>query len=382
MTLRYPKFLLWIFCMAASCFCVAQDSGAANPPPWSGFGIEVNPFGGKVFKHEAKFRLPIPDLSSGLDVDFVLHSYGKKSWEQRRNYPIIGFSVTYTNYGNNSVYGQAVGITPNIILPIVSGRKLQWTVRIGDGIGYVTNHFRRTAPIDTINGAIGSGVNDFAFFSTDLRYHINTHWDIQLGAQFTHISDASFDKPNLGVNFYGGHLGFSYYPVTSKPTLIKRKLEPLRNRILVETRLSMAYVSSEAPGGPLYPVYLASGFVSRRWRNVNKMFVGLDYSYHSDVYAFLKNNEIDPGHEAQNSWKSAIFFGNEFMLGRIGVVLQVGIYIKQAVLRTDPYYEKIGGHYYIIQKETGPIKELFLSAFLKTHKTIAELGEFGFGFGF
>ena len=108
----------------------------------------------------------------------------------------------------------------------------------------------------------------------------------------------------------------------------------------------------------------------------------MDYSYHTDVYAFLRNNEIEPGREKNHSYKSAVFIGNEFMLGRVGAVLQVGVYTHQAYLRQDAYYEKIGGNYYIVQKEHGPIKEFFVSAFLKTHKIIAELGEIGMGVGF
>ena len=205
---------------------------------------------------------------------------------------------------------------------------------------------------------------------------------MQLGGNFNHISDASFHKPNLGVNTYGAHIGIRYFPVTSRPPRIERKLEPLKNRWLIQGRLGLAFVSSEAPSGPLYPIYIASAYASKRWLSKNKAFTGIDYSYHTDIYAFQRNNEINPGTESRHAYKSAIFFGNEFMLGRVGAVLQVGVYIREAVLRQDPYYEKIGGNYYIVQKEHGPIKELFLSAFLKTHKIIAEFGEIGIGAGF
>lgn len=361
----------------------AQDT-AMNVKPWSGFGFEVNPMAGKIFKHSSKFNLPIPGVSTGVDVALLLHTYGKKTWEQRRNYPTIGLGICYTNYGIDSVYGQCIGVYPNIVLTLLRVKNLEWTLRVGDGIGFVTRHYDRKKPGDTVNRAIGSHINDFAFFATDLRYHINNHWDVQLGGHFTHISDASFRKPNLGVNMYGGHIGVSYYPVTSRPHHIKHQLKPLPNRWLGQVRLSYALVSSYAPKGPQYPVYLASGFVSKRWLSKNKAFAGLDYSYHSDIYAFLRNNSIYPGEEKKYSSKSAFFFGNEFLLGRIGVVLQLGVYLKQAYLKQDPYYQKVGGHLYLIQREkgNGPIKELFISAFLKTHNTVAELGEFGIGFGF
>ena len=135
-------------------------------------------------------------------------------------------------------------------------------------------------------------------------------------------------------------------------------------------------------GGPLYPVYLTSLYASKRYASKNKAFIGIDYSYHTNVYAFLKNNEIWPGEEKEHSWKSAVFVGHEWLMGRGAIMLQVGVYIKNAYLRLDPYYEKLGYNYYLIRQEKGLLKELYLSALLKTHLTQAELGEFGLGFSF
>jgi len=112
------------------------------------------------------------------------------------------------------------------------------------------------------------------------------------------------------------------------------------------------------------------------------MFVGIDYSYHKDMEAFLRNNEIDVDHEKQNSWKSAIFIGNEYLYGRVGILLQVGYYLKQNYIRRDAVYEKLGANLYLIRQEKGALKELFVSILLKTHKAQAELAELGIGLGF
>jgi hypothetical protein len=363
------------------CLCAFLSSGQ-DVKTWSGFGIEANAIGGKVYKHETKFTLPIPALTTGLDIDLILNTYGKKDWEQRRNYPTIGLGFAYINYGIDSIYGQCFGMYPNIIVPLLRGKHIEWTLRMGDGIGYVTKTYRRTAPVDTANVAIGSRVNDFAMFMTDLRYHINKHWDVQAGAGITHISDASFDKPNLGINMISGHIGVRYSPITNRPVHIVRKQGPLTNRWLIEARGTMAYVSSYTPGGPLYPIYLATAYVSRRWWSKNKAFGGIDYSYHENIYAWLRNNNLVRGQEVQNSNKSALIAGNEFLVGRVGIVLQAGVYLKQAYIKMDAVYEKIGGNYYLIKKEHGPVKELFICAFVKTDLTVAELGEVGMGVGF
>ncbi len=376
--MRYIKqFLFFIFYLSATCICTAQEEKSL-----AGFGIEANAFEGKVIKHTAKFHLPVPALSTGLDFNFQWKTCGKKSWQQRRRYPILGIGFTYTNYGIDSIYGRCFSIYPNIVLPLVTGKKLEWTIRIGNGIAYVTRAYSRI-PMDTINNAIGSHINDYPSFMTDIRYHINNHWDVQVGGNFSHISDASYHQPNLGINLYGAHVGVKYYPVSSTPICIRRDLKPLPNRWLAQFRLTLAFDGSNAPLGPIYPIYLATGYVSKRWISKNKFFGGLDYSYHTNIYAYLLNNQfVANGTEAEHSYKSAVFAGNEFLIGRVGIVLQVGYYLHQAAQMQGKVYEKLGANLYLVQKEHGPVKELFLCGYLKTHLSVAELAEFGFGLGF
>ena len=351
--------------------------------PYAGFGIEANVFGGKVIKHTAKFRLPVPELSTGLDVALQWKTFGREEWQQRRRYPTIGLGFTYTNYGIDSLYGRCFSIYPNLTIPLITGKRLQWTMRIGDGAGYVTRRYMRGKPSDTVNNAIGSHLNDYASFMTDVRYHVNDHFDVQLGANFSHISNASYQQPNLGINLYGAHIGVRYFPVTATPKYIVRDLKPLPNRWLAQFRLTLAFDGANAPEGPVYPVYLATGYVSKRWISKNKFIAGLDYSYHTNINAFLHNNAFVPvGTEAEHSYKSAVFVGNEFLLGKVGVVLQVGYYLHQAYQMQGKVYEKLGGNLYLVRKEHGPIKEFFLCGFLKTHLSTAELAEFGFGMGF
>ena len=370
----------FIIILFATHTCVAQDAVT----PWEGFGIEANIFAGKVVKHTVKFHLPLPDLSTGMDVNFQYKAYGRSDWEQRRRYPMVGVGIAYTNYGIDSVYGRCFSLYPNLVIPLIMGKKLEWTMRIGDGVGYVTRDYSRKHPFDTMNNAIGSHLNDYASFMTDIRYHANEHWDVQVGLNFSHISDASFHQPNLGINLAGAHIGLKYFPVTSCPTCKKRDLKPLKNRWLGQFRLTMAFDQSNAPQGPLYPVYLATGYVSKRWISKNKVFAGFDYSYHSLLYAYLRNNEgmVPTGTEREHSYKSAVFAGNEFLLGRVGIVLQVGYYLHQAIQVQGKVYEKVGFNFYLVQREHGPIKELFLYTGLKTHLSVAELAEFGFGMGF
>lgn len=376
-----PLFLLAVLRALLLLFTVHYSLITALAQPGAGFGVELNALGGKMLKHTKKIGAALPEFAGGLEVNFIQQTRGQKAWHAARGFPVVGVAVAYIDYGIDSVYGKCVSAYPNLQLRILRRKNVEWTLRGGYGFGHVTRHYDRSLG-DTLNKAIGSHLNNYTHLSTDLRYRLSPHWDVQAGLHFSHLSNASFRTPNLGLNVYGAHIGVRYFPVTSQPEQMDTARPQLRNRWAVHGRLGLAFVESGPAGGPLYPTYLASLYTSRRWRGYNRLFAGVDASYHTHVEAFLKNNEILPGDERANSWKSALFAGNEFLLGRFGIVLQVGVYLKDAYLHLTPYYQKLGAHYYVVQQERGPLKEVFLTALLKTHLASAELAEFGLGFGF
>ena len=365
-------------------FCTLSIVSAQDQSSLQGFGIEANVLAGKIIKHTRKFTAPIPDLSSAFDVNFIWQTYGKKDWQQRRRFPLLGIGVTYTDYGLNQVFGNCLGVYTNIQIPLIRGKNIEWTLRIGDGIGYVTKKYQSSTPIDTINNAIGSHLNDFGIFMTDVRVHVDEHWQLQFGANFTHISNADYHQPNLGVNMAGIHCGVQYYLVSYKPKHVVNELPKLSNRWLFELQYGMSFKEARAPkmSNPIDPTYHGSVFASKRWLGKNKFFGGVDYAYHKDVYDFLINYGVDYGHEKAHAWDGAFFAGNEFLEGRVGIVTQIGFYYHQTFLKFDAVYEKLGGNFYIIKSEQGTFKEFYISARLLTHEAVAEYAEFGIGAGF
>jgi hypothetical protein len=58
------------------------------------------------------------------------------------------------------------------------------------------------------------------------------------------------------------------------------------------------------------------------------------------------------------------------------------VYIKNAYLRDEPWYQKFGFEYYVMQHPKGFLKELAISGLIKTHINKAELLEWGLNCGF
>lgn len=371
------KALLYALCMF-----LCHTYVAAQHKAWDGFGIEGYYIGGRAFKHSKKILTDFPDYSPAFELNFVQQTYGRKAWHQRRRYPLVGLALGYTEYDKNVVYGRCFSINPNIRIPLITKGRFEWSFRAGFGIGYITKRYARFPDFDTLNTAMSTRLNNYSYFTTDVRYRINKHVDVLAGLNFAHISNAALRQPNLGINKYGAHIGIRYSPVNNNPEHIVRENNTLPNRWLVQARFSMAGTEMSAPDGPMYPIYLVSAFASRRYWSKNKVYAGVDYEYHSNIAAFLKNNEISPGKEKQNAWKSSVYVGNEFLIGRLGIIFQVGYYTRKHAFKGSSIYQKLGGNVYILQSETGIVKELTLHAYLKTHNAEAELAEAGIGIAF
>ncbi|WP_118973009.1 acyloxyacyl hydrolase [Taibaiella koreensis] len=372
--MRFALSLLLLYLLPATLH--AQENKA-----WSGFGVESNVMIGKMIRHSARFTGPLPGHSYSMELNFVKQTYGQKDWQQRRNYPLIGVGLYYNNYNMPDVYGQAIGIFPNIQLPLIRRGRFEWTLRAGMGICYYTKPYERLPSPNTENVAIGGHWNNISPFSTDVRWRLDDHWDLQAGANFSHVSNAAFQQPNLGINMYGAHIGLRYFPVTANPVKLRRELTPLKNRWLVQARASIAFIEAMPADGPLNPVYMGALYLSRRYWSKNKVYAGFDYYYNTAKYARLKSIEHFEGSEYSHSTQAAVFLGNEFLLGRVGILIQAGYYLHRMDEQNQKIYEKLGGNFYFLKKEKGPVKEAFFSAILKTHGTTAELFEMGVGIG-
>lgn len=377
---KVHSFLAAVILFLSSLSLYAQDASRL-----AGYGIEINPIAGRIIKHNRIFP-PVPDMSTGVDICILKQTTGTKAWQQRRKYPLVGLGITYTDYGLNAVYGKCVGVYPVWQFYFVKGKRIEWTWRFGFGIGYATKHYQRHPVWDTLNNLIGSNLNNFTMLASDVRYHVNQHWDVQIGFSGTHISNGDFKAPNLGINMLGGHIGVRYYPVTSRPVLQEKELPKLRSRILVQLRMGLGLIEDGFADGPQRPVYMPGLFVSKRYGSRNKVFIGVDYAFYETVYRFLVYNEISPGKEKEKATEMSVFIGNEFLIGKFGLVVQAGYPFKRVDVVNGKdnykYVEKLGYNYYLIQNEKGIVKELTLHSYIKAKRFKAATIEFGVGLAF
>jgi hypothetical protein len=65
----------------------------------------------------------------------------------------------------------------------------------------------------------------------------------------------------------------------------------------------------------------------------------------------------------------------------VGVIAQLGVPFRHSYINKDKTIQKLGYCYYIIQQETGVLKELTINGFIKSNNLEASHLEFGVGMG-
>lgn len=367
------------------CFAIllwAQSLYAQTNEQWEGVGIESNYFHSNMMRHSKKITAPLAQNTSAFELSLTKKFKGTRDWQIRRGYPEAGVGLFYLNYNNRNLYGEVFAIVPHLRLRIITKERFTWSLRAGMGFGYVTKPYQRVPNNNLENETIGGNVNNFTPLQTDLRYIFNKHLEFQAGAHLIHVSNASFRRPNFGINIWGVQAGVRYFPVTNKPQRIERPLPQLKNRILVYAKGSIAFIEKDMPDGGLNRVYNAGVFATKRYLGKNKVILGADYTYNTAMYANLKYNQRHVGEENKYSSQSSVFLGNEFEFNRFGIVLQAGYYLTKIDQQTEKYYQKIGGNFYFYKSEKGILKEGIFSLLLKAHTNRAELLELGLNFGF
>lgn len=378
MTILYPKSIF--ICLVILLW--TQASYAQTDDKWEGVGIESNYYHSNMMRHSKKITAPLAKNTSAFELSLTKKFKGTKDWQVRRGYPEAGLGLFYLNYNNRNLYGEVFAIAPHLRLRIITKTHFTWSLRAGMGFGYVTKPYQRVPNNNLENETIGGNANNFTPLQTDLRYTVNEHFEVQAGAHLIHVSNASFRRPNFGINIWGIQAGLRYFPVTNKPQKIERDLPVLKNRILVYAKGSIAFIEKDLPDGGLNRIYNAGVFATKRYLGKNKMILGVDYTYNTAMYANLKYNQRHVGEENKYSSQSSVFLGNEFEFNRFGIVLQGGYYLKKIDQQTEKYYQKIGANFYFYKQETGILKEGVFSLLLKAHTNRAELLELGLNFGF
>ena len=434
------KYLLYILLL----FCTTLQAADFAP-----YKIKGQFIGGWIYPHDASIIKPLtkgPVL--GGELAFELASDGSKQWHKDFNMPNLGFALQVLDLGNPEITGQMISLYPYINIPMVNSEKIRFNAKMGMGAAFCTKPCDLEAAISDpraikqkaadYNFAIG-GVFNFAI-SAGLNIEVPVHKNVSLTADvmFNHFSSASTSQPNSGFNMFNGYVGLKYLfneeleRVDDREGIIRNEEYSTPNSSLL-TPNSLKRWSGEVilSGGFKKLYYKDDKYFGTASLNLegyyhtcrqHRIGLGLDLFYDgayaqtvaqdaSGKYYWTKENThfgrtFTPNNNFENKLRLGLNIANELTIGKVGVFLQVGLYLYDPVKNMEPGGEilealnkgetpkKKGLFYaYDIDKEDGwnyfrlgvkyhITKDFLVNLSFKTHLQKVEFFELGLGYAF
>jgi hypothetical protein len=336
---------------------------------------------GKILKHSPKILYRIPDKSAGIGLNVVYKTFGKQYWNAWQKYPEMGVQIAYMNLGNEKILGEAYSLLPNISLILFGKEKTQFRFIVGTGIAYLTKKFDY---IDNpTQNTIGSNFNNISVFKFNFHHKLNENLKAFAGFGLTHYSNGAESLPNLGINIITGQLGIQWTPMPAKKDEYLLSIEDPKpdKKFGLSAHTDIAFVEQALPGGPKYPVYIASLGGIYKISKVQQFIVGAEFEYHtSDYYFLLRSTQAKTEKEAkQAASRHLIFVADEFFFWPFSLVLQAGTYLDTDYdYRFGRLFTKLSYRYYLPKFGLNNTR-FYIGVQLKAHKFTAEYISLGLG---
>lgn len=349
---------------------------------------------GKIVKNYPVF----PDRGAAVltEINISQQCSGNKKWHQIYGYPSAGVALVYGIMGNDDVIGRNFAILPNLNFTTKKFRRwgLQWKVAMGFAF-FNKIHDRHSNPE---NQLIGTTITNIAVGSLDFRYDISRYYTLLLGVSGIHYSNGHYQLPNLGINFPALNIALKYFP-SGRPKLFKSDTLPdFENKILFNVRLGFGFHefgdAIKPTGGPKYPIYNGSLYLSKRYGRISNVHLGVHVNYYASFYDFIVQQEIYESAQRLRAFTGLVFIGHEFIIGHFGLITQLGIYVY------NPFYKKLqklqgvsswakqhnsnklGVQYYFLNPMKTTRNNVYVGLYLKSNFGQADFAELSVGCAF
>ncbi|MEM7102939.1 MAG: acyloxyacyl hydrolase [Bacteroidota bacterium] len=339
-----------------------------------GTAFETSFHYGRILKHTPKFEAAITGKTYGIEFNLVKNTYGAQPWQQLHKYPIIGYALSYFNFGDNEIWGSAVAVMPNFTLQFLKKKHFHMHFRLGTGIAFLSKPFDKVS--NPTNNVIGSHLNNVTAFRLGFGWHLTKQWTLQTSGSYTHFSNGGTTQPNLGINVPSLNIGLKYtpQPVTPEDLIHYDSIPAKDKKIHFDLGFSVGFRESRVTGGPPFPHYIGTFTVHRMINRVNRLHLGFEYEYPMSQVAFIQHVEqFETRKESRLApMRFSIQAADEVILGRVSFMFILGAYLTQNDYQSFWVYAKLGTRYYIPFGKPGSHHKVHFGLYMKSHKAVAE----------
>jgi len=320
----------------------------------------------------------LPDVSSthpwGLELEWNWQLMSENAWNYCYCYPRTGISFFYINFDQPSILGNSYA--PYVFIEPVLGaeKKFHMSFRFGMGPAFMDKVYdEQTNPENTF---YGSWLSFIVLLNAGFNYRINDVMNIQLTANFNHISNGGIKNPNKGINFPTMGFGIDYnlrpMPYEKRVKNDSIDLHPKKWRFDV---VAFATGKTEIKGHAHYPVYGLYGNVSRVIARLSALSLGLEGTVDlADKREIERLELMENGKYIDHKYAAALL-GHELLIGRFIFSIRFGAYFYSPFKRMDPIYQRYGLTYHFN-------KRIFIGTDIKAHRQVADFLDFRLGISF
>lgn len=322
---------------------------------------------GKIFKHSPAFKPSVTEASQGFVFCITHRSNSGTSFFSKFNYPSITHKLIFNNFGDNEVFGNAIGYNSAINFYILEKRRFNLMTSLGLGMSYLTTTYNYQT--NKVNNIIGSHLNLCVSLDMTSQVFLSNKIYTKLGLGVLHHSNGHITLPNLGINFINGQIGMGYVLTNNlkKDSFKVKDIKLGRPKNEISACLGISDRGSQDDNHilPTYAIMYNRLFYTS---NFNVIKAGISGEYKNDdydykTYSFGENADL------------ALTVGDEVFLGRVSIDLLVGVYLHSylASEKKKYAYQRLGINYRL------PLNSekiaLIIGAHLKAHYGAAELTE-------
>lgn len=335
--------------------------------------IDATQFYGSILLHNTDISHLIKAHPAGLILSYNRKTYGTEEWQERYNYPDLGYSFIFQDM-NNSTLGKNYSAYAHYNFYFFK-RNLQF--RIGQGIAYTTNPYDKETNFR--NNAYGSDFMSSTYVM--FNYHkenIFKGLGVKAGVAIIHYSNANFRSPNTSTNTFSLNAGLTYDLDGGKEieykTIEDNKdyKEPVHYNLVFRGGLNESDVINLGQ----YPFYILSGYADKRIGRKSALQFGTDIFFSKFLKELIKYQSVafpELDVNADDDYKRVgLFVGHELFINKMSFVAQLGYYVYYPFDFEGEVYNRIGLKRYFSDK-------IFGSITLKSHGAKAEAVEFGIG---
>ncbi len=158
-----------------------------------GFGV------GGFAPHKAVTAHLLKGPSYKMEATVIYRTQGDRSFQRHYKFPFFGLTYGYNQSGSPILLGDMHSLNIFGALPLYEAN-YPIRFRAGFGVGYATQKFDKYS--NHKNSAIGSNFNANIQLRLEKDISIAKKGLINVGLGLSHFSNASVQKPNLGLNFF------------------------------------------------------------------------------------------------------------------------------------------------------------------------------------